>query len=423
MSLKLTKLRENKTELVDSLYLVALQGMNQLLPLLVMPYLMVVLGAGRYGYIGFSLSVVQYFTLVVDFGFNLSATKHIALVKGKPDLLRKVFWAVFWAKVGLMAGTFLVMLLLVTTIPTFRTYGEAIFYTYPMVIGSAFTFMWMFQGIGKVRVIAVINTVSKLVLLPAIFFLVKSADDYLMAALLQALVFVLTAVISCAVLYRMHVVGKVCFIKKDIVRELKESFPLFLSSASTSVYTQLFVVILGFVCVSEVVGCYSSAERIMRALCFLFYLPISQSFYPKISALSATDRQKGIACFSQVKVLMLVCMLVVSVTLFVLAPLVRAWLGEGYERLSFLLRIMACAPVFIGLGGVYGQMGLVALGNRISRNHFRDVYFIVALVSLTLVAVLAPWGKDAGAALALLVSEILVFILMFYHSRKDLRAC
>lgn len=43
----------SRKELVDSLYLIALQGINQFLPLLVLPYLMVVLGATGYGYVGF----------------------------------------------------------------------------------------------------------------------------------------------------------------------------------------------------------------------------------------------------------------------------------------------------------------------------------------------------------------------------------
>ena len=80
----------SRKELVDSLYLIALQGINQFLPLLVLPYLMVVLGATGYGYIGFSLSVVQYSTQhpfcisiristlgqIVHFSFTIGIQKH-----------------------------------------------------------------------------------------------------------------------------------------------------------------------------------------------------------------------------------------------------------------------------------------------------------------------------------------------------------
>ena len=67
-------IKESRREFVDSIYLVALQAINQFLPLLVVPYMMYVLGADNYGKVGFSLALIQYFVIFVDFGFNLSAT-------------------------------------------------------------------------------------------------------------------------------------------------------------------------------------------------------------------------------------------------------------------------------------------------------------------------------------------------------------
>ena len=150
-------LQGSRKELVDSLYLIALQGINQFLPLLVLPYLMVVLGATGYGYIGFSLSVVQYLVLVVDFGFNLSATRRIAQVRDNREELTRVFWSVFWAKLVLLAGALLLLAVLLLAVPTFQKYRTALLCTLPMLVGSAFTFLWLFQGIGRVRQMAIIN--------------------------------------------------------------------------------------------------------------------------------------------------------------------------------------------------------------------------------------------------------------------------
>ena len=63
-------IKGNKQEVVDILYLFVLQGVNKFLPFLVIPYLMIKLGATGYGYIGFSLSVIQYLALIIDFGFD-----------------------------------------------------------------------------------------------------------------------------------------------------------------------------------------------------------------------------------------------------------------------------------------------------------------------------------------------------------------
>ena len=59
-TLSSTQLNGAKREVKDVFYLLALQGLNYIAPLIVLPYLIVVLGAEKFGYIGFSLSVTQY---------------------------------------------------------------------------------------------------------------------------------------------------------------------------------------------------------------------------------------------------------------------------------------------------------------------------------------------------------------------------
>lgn len=411
----------SRKELVDSLYLIALQGINQFLPLLVLPYLMVVLGATGYGYVGFSLSVIQYLVLVVDFGFNLSATRRVAQVRDDRREVTRVFWSVFWAKLMLLAGTLVLLAVLLLAVPTFQKYQTALLCTLPMLLGSAFTFLWLFQGLGRVRQMAIINTASKIIMLPLIFWLVKSPADYPLAAFIQSGVFVLTAVISIGYLWRLRCVGAPVGERSAIRQAMSESFPLFLSSASTSVYTQLFVVILGFYCTTDVVGRYSSAERIMRALCFVLYTPINQAFFPRISAAAVAEPVQVRRIFSTLRNLVAAIMLLVGVALFVGAPYVSYFLGSEYVGIEDLLRIFAFAPIFIGMGGVYGQSGLVAMGQHEAHRHFRNVYFMVAVLALVLVAVLTPLFHETGAALALLASEMAVFVLMRLYARRDLR--
>ena len=414
-------LQGSRKELVDSLYLIALQGINQFLPLLVLPYLMVVLGATGYGYIGFSLSVVQYLVLVVDFGFNLSATRRIAQVRDNREELTRVFWSVFWAKLVLLAGALLLLAVLLLAVPTFQKYRTALLCTLPMLVGSAFTFLWLFQGIGRVRQMAIINTTSKIIMLPLIFWLVKTPADYPLAAFIQSGVFVLTAVISIVYMRHLRCVGRPVREGQAIRQAVSESFPLFLSSASTSVYTQLFVVILGFYCSTDVVGRYSSAERIMRALCFVLYTPINQAFFPRISAAAVSDAAQARKVFTALRNLVAAIMLVVGVCLFAGAPYVSYFLGNEYAGIEDLLHIFAFAPIFIGLGGVYGQSGLVAMGQHEAHRHFRNVYFMVAVMALAMVAVLTPLFRETGAAMALLASEAAVFVLMRMYARRDLR--
>jgi O-antigen/teichoic acid export membrane protein len=410
-------------ELSDAFYLFLLQGVNYILPLVVIPYLMVTLGSERYGYIGFSIAFIQYFMLFVDFGFGLSATKRIAIAYGQDKrALSKIFFSTLYAKLLLFGIATLIFFSLTFCIPQFRLYRVTVLCTYPMLIGTTLTFSWFYQGIGKIKVISLINTLSKALVLPLTFIFVKTADDYNIAAFIQSSVVVVGAVISLFHLVEMKAVSRSKVSFADMKVEMKESFPLFLSTVATSVYTQFFTIILALLATPTVVGRYSAAERLMRSLCFVLYTPISMAFYPRMAALSAKNRQAAQVLLKKIFCIVAAIMCGVCMCLFFFSDYACQFLGKDYHGISTLLKMMAFAPLAIGLGGILGQVGLVAMGDARSKRDFRRVYFVVAIVALFSVGVLSPLFKEVGAAVALLLTEYLVFVLMVYYTKKN-RIC
>ena len=191
---------EHKREIWDTIYLIALQGFNYVAPLIVFPYLMIVLGAEKFGYIGFSFAIVQYLMLIVDFGFNLSATKRVAQARGNQNELNKIFSSTLLAKVGLLIISFFILLIFAFAIHRFAIYSSTMLVLFLMVVGNAFSFVWLFQGLGKIRVISIVNIVSKLLILPLTFLFVKSPSDFQKAALIQSLVYILSSLITISIL-------------------------------------------------------------------------------------------------------------------------------------------------------------------------------------------------------------------------------
>ena len=121
----LSKLKRTsyKDQFFDSFYLFLLQGTNHIIPLIVIPYLMIVLGAENYGFIGLSTAFSQYFVLIIDFGFNFTATKRIAIAKESNDseLLNKTFFSTLYCKIILFVISIILLLFLGSVIPKFNT--------------------------------------------------------------------------------------------------------------------------------------------------------------------------------------------------------------------------------------------------------------------------------------------------------------
>lgn len=64
------KSEDNKRLLSNYFSLAILQGVNYILPLLTLPYLVRVLGIKDYGLLAFSGVTVAYFGVLTDYGFN-----------------------------------------------------------------------------------------------------------------------------------------------------------------------------------------------------------------------------------------------------------------------------------------------------------------------------------------------------------------
>lgn len=413
-----------RRDIFNSLYLMLFQGVNQLLPMIVIPYLMIQLGSTGYGYVGYAFSLIQYLVLFVDFGFNLSATKRVALVQHDKEALRKVFWSVVAAKAVLLLVATLALWLFIFIDPVAAGYSKAIWCTYPMVVGTAATCLWYFQGIGNLRIFSILNALSKLLCLPLIFFFIHQTEDYTLAALLQSMVYIIAAVATNIYLWKQYPVGKPIIRCSSMVKALKESVPFFFSSASTSVYTQLIVIVLGWYCTTNVIGMYTAADRLMRAACFLLYVPINQVFYPKISMLSQTDRSKAFEVFRSVRWLVIGVMLLLSVCLYWGGNHILHLLGKDYQGIEQYLSIFALVPLMIGVGGVHGQMGLVALGgDSRSSQIFMQIYVSAAILSLIGMFLLIPHYGATAACWLIFGTELYVAVLMYVFYKQKVSLC
>src|SRR4051812_12430709 len=92
------------------LYLSLLQVANVVLPFLVIPHLVKVIGFDKVGIVFMAQAMMTYLTIVTDYGFNLTATKFISINRTSKNKLEFIYNAVISTKLFLIGIAFTILL-------------------------------------------------------------------------------------------------------------------------------------------------------------------------------------------------------------------------------------------------------------------------------------------------------------------------
>ena len=153
----MAKPHERKTVLHNFASLSVLQAITYLLPVLILPYLFRVIGPEKFGLIAFAQAFVQYFMILTDYGFSISATKEISLCQHDRAEISKVFSSVMMVKIALAVVSLILLGCIVYFVPKFRDDWMVYVLSFGAVLGNTLFPVWFFQGTEKMRYIADLN--------------------------------------------------------------------------------------------------------------------------------------------------------------------------------------------------------------------------------------------------------------------------
>jgi len=414
---------ELKIILGNSLYLYLIQGLNYLLPLLTLPYLLLTLSTESFGKYSYAFAFSQFIILFVDFGFNLTATKKIAENVDNEHQVKDIFWNILIIKFVFFLMAALVTIIATLFIDKLFEYREGIWISLTMVLGTVLFPIWWFQGLNKMKALSLINACSKLLSYPLIFILVKDKEDSGMAIFIQSLAILLAGLISIAYVYKNYRYYFMNFSfsthPRNYMDEIKGSWPIFLSNSAISLYTNSLTLLLGFFSTPYNVGLFAAIERIVRVICFGVLGPINQACFPLLARLKQTDFAKAKKIFKMVLLGVTVIMTVSFLSFIFFESWIVSKFLIGFDRNASYLLLLFMTMIFpIALGGVGGQLGLLALGNEMHKRKFSSIYLITGFLSVPCSVLAIFYYQINGAIYSMLTVETVIFLVIFYYVKK-----
>ncbi len=414
MQLK-NKIAKNKS-LIESLFsLSILNGMNVILPLVTLPYILRVIGASHYGSYSYVYILIQYLVLITTYGFNYSATKQISQNRHSIEKINTIYNSVTICRLLLLAVSILIFMLLSPLLLNNHTERLLFIMGMGVVIGDIFNPVWLFQGMEKMRYMTIVNIVSKSIFTILIFIFIRQPSDYIYIILFNSCGFLLSGLISSFIAKKQFKIIYKTPKYADIKFQYKEGWELFVSSIGINLYANINIFILKFFVNDAILGIYSAAEKIIKGL-KLLGSTISQSLFPHLgySFKNQTIKQ-SLRQLKRTAIPFALLLSLFSILTFAFSDaLITLFGGKEYIDGAILIRIMSATILLGGLNSLLGFSGLVNLNYQ--RNFLIGVV-LTGIICIVFLLSFLPIGGVEVAAWTSVLSETILFsiIIISFH--------
>ncbi len=414
MNKHIKKIREragiHKTIIQNFSYLSVLQIFNLILPLATYPYLIKVLGKETFGLVVFAQAIVGYLVILVEFGFNLSATKEVSIHRNDKEKLSEIVSSILQIKGGLFLFSASIMTFFVFLIPHVNEYKTLFFLTLWMCFYDFIFPIWYFQGIEKMKYITLMNLLSRTIFVVLIFILVKERKDYLFVPLIYGIGSVVAGVVSITIVFTHNI--KFIWQPYNILKYyFKNSIPIFISNLSTSLSLSTNKVILGLSLGMQEVAYYELAEKLSLISKTPIQL-IGQAIYPQVAQNKNRKFLKGA---------FLITLIVTSIILLggILFANTIIKLAGGLEMVKsvmvFQILIISIIPVTISL--FYANIVLISW--NLNKDYLRiRIYTSIFYFIVVFFLILSHFTNLISLALTTLLVESFAALLSVYISKR-----
>lgn len=401
----------NKKIIENFSYLTFFQIFTLLSPLIVYPYIIKIVGLELYGVVIFAQAIIAYFSLVINFGFGTSGPRDIAISKDNHELLSEYVSSIFIIKTLLWLICFVIYIAIITTIDFFNNHLLLYVFTYFVTISDVLFPIWFFQGLEKMKYITYINLFVRSLFIIAIFIFIKQSSDYIYIPLLNSIGALVGGIISIYIVFKKEGVSFIRVSKIVLVKQLKESFVLFVSTISIQLYMNLNKIIVGTFLGMKEVAIYDLGEKITS----LLKTPIimfSQAVFPKIS------REKSITFINKAMFFIAGTVVVIYFILFFTSDwIVLYFIGTKNLLAINVVKILGLSLIFMSFGMFLGGLRLIPFG-------FNKEYMFVMVANgvFYLIIMAALWIFNSiniySITIAYVIVEAFSAIFLYFINRR-----
>lgn len=401
------------------------QFANYLIPLLIIPFVTRALGVDMFGRVCYAQNIVSYLAILINFGFDYSATQDVAIHKNDRHALGVIFKTVMISKIVLFAISMVALCVLCALYAPIGNDAKLYFWAAMFNMGYVLFPTWLFQGMEDMGRMSVMNFTAKLTGACLIIAVVRKADDYLAYVSILSIVYVLIGLFALVYAIRHYRIALQVERDKTLSSTLlRKSCPIFVTTLAGSMYNAMGLTLLGTMMSVTEVGVYAGSQKVVLACIMLTCMPFSVAIFPKMSRLFESNKRDAWRFFRRSMLMALAAGLCMTPCIWLFAPIVvKVLLGSGFEGSIMQIRWMAGLPLLVLIGTMLTVQGLY--GTQLQR--FAPIVVVLSgAISVMLNSLLIPAHHAVGCIVSWYAAEsieiLMVSGILWHYKRKQTEA-
>jgi O-antigen/teichoic acid export membrane protein len=371
------------------------------------------LGASDFGIMSFAISFSAIINIFLDLGISTYATRDISR---NNELASDYLGKLIPLKILLTIIVLFISLIILTLMNKsyLTTTITLIFVLEVAFMSLSGLLQGVFQAFGKTKYQALGNIIYSLILLIFVFITIYFKLGLIFIACSYVLSFLILFIYSYKNTLKHITIPKFEIDYNFCKKAVKLSIPFALTGFFYTIYFSIDTVMLSYLSGDYATGIYNASYKIITVLTTFF--PVYQAVvFPLMSKLfeGSNDLLK-LSYVKSVKYLLLIIMpITLGISLYA-TPLVTLIYGNDYLMSGPVMQVLVWTVCFLFVNGAASTL-LNASNKEVS---VTKIYCVAALFNVCLNLVLIPSYSYHGAALATVLSEVLICLLMVYVVRS-----
>lgn len=377
-------------------------------PFITTPYVSRVLQADGVGMNSYISAIVSYFVLLGGLGTATYGQRELSYLQNDRKTRSRVFWEIQSMTLLLYSMCIIVYFLFV-----FKWEQSNILFIIAslQILSSAFDIVWLFSALEEFRIVVLRNIFLKILSIVGVFCFVKTSNDLWLFMLINNGISFLGSISLWPTLKKY--VDMPRFIELKPFSHLKGTLELFIPTIAIQIYVNVDKIMIGYLAGETTEnGYYDQAQRI-ESMCLLMVTSLGTVLIPRIGACYKNNDEEGIKkiIYNSFRFAWMVSV-PACLGIIVMADYFVPWFfGEGYHQVIYLLYIVSWIIIVIGMSNVIGTQYLIPTKQQ--KPYTKSVFLGMA-VNIIFNILLIPKYLAIGAAIATLISELVVTTYQFY---------